>query len=274
MKENLSVQFLYPATKIPDVLVPIIERVDHVKITPSSTKDKNLLSKSDIIVYDHIPTSVSEHGKPIVIRTDFNNLLKSGNELKGLLRELSRISVVITDVERFSRDDIDAYKDFLDNLASIIEAEINKGQEIQLNLLSDRMMLKDMNNCGSGHESVTVSLNGTLYPCPAFVDIPEFKCGDIINGINENEIKLYYRKNAPICRICDAYQCRRCIWLNHSLTHEVNTPGWQQCVMAHIEREASRKLLNSIRNSNPTFLKGIEIPEIDYLDPISKIDRL
>jgi CXXX repeat peptide maturase len=69
------------------------------------------------------------------------------------------------------------------------------------------------------------------------------------------------------CRRCDAYQCRRCIWLNRKLTREVNTPSHEQCVVAHLERNASRILLANIRKANPNFLAETKIEEIDYLDP-------
>jgi len=56
------------------------------------------------------------------------------------------------------------------------------------------------------------------------------------------------------------------VWLNRRSTLEVNTPGREQCVSAHHERNASRALLASIRTLG-TFLPDREIPEISYLDP-------
>lgn len=50
------------------------------------------------------------------------------------------------------------------------------------------------------------------------------------------------------------------------MTLEVNTPSHEQCVVAHLERNASRQLLASIRDVG-TFLPGKEICDIDYLDP-------
>lgn len=50
------------------------------------------------------------------------------------------------------------------------------------------------------------------------------------------------------------------------MTYEVNTPSHEQCVMAHIERNASRLLLRQIQEKG-SFLPDKEIEEIDYLDP-------
>lgn len=77
---------------------------------------------------------------------------------------------------------------------------------------------------------------------------------------------MYKLSYASLCRNCDAYQCKRCIWLNSKMTYEVNTPSHEQCVVAHLERNASRQLLLNIRKYG-IFLPDREIKEIEYLDP-------
>lgn len=77
----------------------------------------------------------------------------------------------------------------------------------------------------------------------------------------------------PLCRNCDACQCKRCVWLNRKTTYELNTPSHEQCVVAHLERNASRELLAAIRKHG-AFLPQQEIKEIDYLDPFDKKDEL
>ena len=78
--------------------------------------------------------------------------------------------------------------------------------------------------------------------------------------------QLYKLSHAPICRNCDAYQCKRCVWLNRRTTYDINTPSHEQCVVSHLERNESRELLTNIRK-NGIFLPGKEIKEINYLDP-------
>ena len=53
----------------------------------------------------------------------------------------------------------------------------------------------------------------------------------------------------------------------------MNTPSHEQCVIAHIERNTSRELLNSIRKHDNNFSVKEEIKEIDYLDPFEKINE-
>ncbi len=133
-----------------------------------------------------------------------------------------------------------------------------------------------MNNCGAGETNVTLAPDGRFYVCPAFYLADEnedygigktrFSIGDLKNGLNIKNPQLYQLDHASLCRQCDAYQCKRCVWLNRKTTYEVNTPSREQCVVAHMERNASRTLLLNIRKHGE-FLPNTEIKEIDYLDP-------
>ena len=91
--------------------------------------------------------------------------------------------------------------------------------------------------------------------------------GDVKHGLDIKNPQLYKLDHAPLCSRCDAYQCKRCIWLNRKMTYEVNTPSHEQCVMAHLERNASRYLLNAIRKYGAFLPEKEEIKEITYLDP-------
>ena len=147
-------------------------------------------------------------------------------------------------------------------------------KNVQLNLLTDRIMLTAMNNCNAGWESIALAPNGKFYACPAFyqtkcqtaIDETDVSIGDLHQGVNIKNPQLYKLSHAPLCRNCDAYHCKRCVWLNRKTTFEINTPGHEQCVVAHIERNVSRELLTNIRKHG-TFMPEINIKEIDYLDP-------
>ena len=143
---------------------------------------------------------------------------------------------------------------------------------VHFNLLTDRMFLDKMNNCNAGDESITLAPDGKFYICPAFYLDGSKAVGDLENGLDIKNRQLYRLDHAPICRKCDAWQCRRCVWLNRKTTLEVNTPSHEQCVVAHIERNASRRLLKEIRTLGE-FLPEKEIKEIDYLDPFDIIKQ-
>ena len=133
----------------------------------------------------------------------------------------------------------------------------------QFNLLTDRMMLTKANHCNAGVENITLAPNGKFYLCPAFY------YGNPADSIDPQAIpngQLLRLDHAPQCRHCDAYHCRRCVWLNRKTTLEVNTPSHEQCIVAHTERNASRRLLEAIREK-AEFMPEVEIKEINYLDP-------
>ena len=128
-------------------------------------------------------------------------------------------------------------------------------------------MLSEMNNCRAGETTITLAPNGNFYICPAFYyDNMDDSVGDVNNGLFIPNQHLYKLDYAPICCHCDAYQCKRCIWLNRRMTLEVNTPSHEQCVAAHLERNASLKLLRNLQRNGNVFLEH-EIKEINYLDP-------
>ena len=177
-------------------------------------------------------------------------------------------------MERFTDADQERYGRWLAQLGEELERLYVNGKSPQLNLLTDRVMLTAMNNCGAGDTCITVAPNGRFYVCPAFYyDDPDDNVGDLDQGIDIKNRQLYRLGHAPICRRCDAWHCRRCVWLNRRMTLEVNTPSHEQCVMAHLERNATRNLLASIRSKGTFLPDKPEIKEIDYLDPFEKLQE-
>lgn len=265
MKENLMIQFVYPDYELPAEYLEVIDTIDHVDIRPDSC--------GDVCVYDSLDKLPDQDiaGKNVVARLTLRQLVDGKDEVVEVLKKAQHLSVVLTDVARSHDREFDGYKKFLSSLAKDVEAMYAGGYTPQLNLLTDRMALSGMNNCNAGWESLTLAPNGRFYICPAFYYENEAdSVGGMADGPSVKNPQLYQLKYAPICRGCDAWQCRRCVWLNRKLTLEVNTPGREQCVMAHVERNASRELLGAIR-SHGEFLPGTEIPEIDYIDPFDKI---
>jgi hypothetical protein len=56
--------------------------------------------------------------------------------------------------------------------------------------------------------------------------------------------------------------------LNRKTTREVNTPSHEQCLAAHLERNASRNLLMDLQLFGAWKEKSIAA--IDYLDPLDR----
>ena len=265
MMENLMIQYVYPDFELPAEYAEVLESIDHSKIKP-------IKDDADIIVIENIKDVKAD--VPVVWRTDKQQLLAHEEEVVTALENVPRLNIVLTDMDSFKDEDFESYKALLGRLSSKIEQMFVEGKAPQLNLLTDRMMLKEMNNCGAGDTSITLAPNGKFYICPAFYYEDESdSVGDLEVGLDIKNKQLYKLAYAPICRHCDAYQCKRCIWQNRKMTLEVNTPSHEQCVVSHLERNASRELLNNIRKHG-TFLPEMgDIKKLDYLDPFDKRDE-
>lgn len=272
MKENLMIQFVYPDYELPQEYKDAIHTIDHSKIVPAGSSEKG-----DVVVlngWTDFNECLFQEETAYVLRTGKDEFFKNHLQIKDALSKILRLNVVLTDVETFTDADFDTYKQCLQTLAEEVEKLYVSGMAQQLNLLTDRMMLTTMNNCNAGWENVTLAPDGKFYVCPAFYQadsktVIEDKApciGDLLHGLDIKNPQLYRLTHAPLCRNCDAYQCKRCIWLNRKTTLEVNTPSHEQCVVAHLERNVSRELLANIRKHG-TFMPEVEIKEIAYLDP-------
>lgn len=277
MKENLMIQFVYPDYELPQEYKDAIETIDHSKIVSSLCEDESLSEDADVIVY-HDWTGLSfgkfEEGKSYVLRTTKADLFERYLFVKDVLPKVTRLNIVVTDVESFVEEDFERYKQILEVLYGYLEKLYVDGKSPQLNLLTDRMMLDRMNNCGAGETNITLAPNGRFYVCPAFYLSDESNnIGSLAEALNIKNKQLYKLDHAPICSHCDAYQCKRCVWLNQKTTLEVNTPSHEQCVLAHLERNASRKLLQNIRKYGTFLPEQEDVKAIDYLDPFDKRDE-
>lgn len=280
MKENLMIQFVYPDYELPREYKDAINSIDHSDIVSSSCEDTNLRENADVVVFNGW-AAVEQYGfkdnMVCVLRTTKADLLDKYLQLKLVLSTVTRLNVVITDVDTFTEQDFEEYKKVLASLSEEVEKLYVEGKTPQLNLLTDRMLLDKMNNCNAGWENITLAPDGKFYVCPAFylagdeedygLGKTKYSIGNLQFGLDIKTPQLYKLDHAPLCRICDAYQCKRCVWLNRKTTYEVNTPGHEQCVVAHLERNASRDLLNNIRKHGTFLPQREEIKEITYLDP-------
>lgn len=290
MKENLMIQFVYPDYELPQEYKDVINTIDHSDIVSSLCEDDELRKNADVIIFhdwNGIQFSSFDKDGIYTLRTSKEDLFDRYKLLKDIISYSRRLNVVITDIEKFTEEDFKKYKEVLEYLSDVLKTCYAEGKSPQLNLLTDRMMLDGMNNCNAGVENITLAPNGKFYVCPAFYLSKEcdgneysldevcqkgYSIGSLKEGLDIKTQQLYKLDHAPLCRKCDAYQCKRCIWLNRKTTLEVNTPSHEQCVVAHLERNASRNLLTDIRKYG-AFLADKDIKGIEYLDPFDVLQK-
>lgn len=261
MKQNLMIQFVYPDYELPQEYLDLIDTIDHHDIrgwyAGASPADVTVLDKSVLVGETPVGQGVA------VLRLTKAELFENAEAIGKILPKMQRLNIVVTDIETITDEELKSYAGVLEGLASVLKDEYLAGRMPQLNLLTDRMMLDRPNHCNAGVENITLAPNGKYYLCPAFYySNPD----DSIDPQDIKNQQLLRLDHAPLCRHCDAYHCRRCIWLNRKTTLEVNTPSREQCIVAHTEREASRRLLAAIREQ-AVFMPEVEIKELNYNDP-------
>lgn len=265
MKNNLKIQYILPNYTLPQNYIETMESMFNDKIGPIGQE----LPLSAIVInsLQSININMMDSSIQYVIRTTISDFFENYGILKELFTLGISANIVFVDVVSFTEDKIETYRTVLAELVKSVESSIFKGMNINTNLITDRIALDNMNNCGAGDTSITLAPNGKFYPCPAFYydDNQHYIIGDIENGLDIKNKTLYKLEYAPLCKRCDAYQCKRCVWLNKKLTYEINTPSRQQCVMSHLEREAGATLLDRFHKHNILLNKTIE--KIDYIDP-------
>lgn len=266
MKQNLMIQYIYPDYDLPEEYNTLIESIDHVKIG------------RDVRVYNGMPASVA--GKNVVLRLTIGEFIAGQYDIAALLPQVERLNICLTDIAAFRDEQAEDYKKALETLNAVLVNLYKKENPTQVNMLTDRLVLTEMHNCEAGIGNITVAPNGKFYLCPAFYYDEQMgisnrmnhstkdasrSVGDLDNGLQIPNKQLLELDHAPLCRKCDAYHCHRCIWLNDRLTMDANTPSHQQCVLAHLERNASRDLQQRLIADGFRFEH--DIPAITYLDP-------
>ncbi len=273
MKENMMIQYVYPDYELPEEYGDVIESIDHVKIG------------RDVVVYNDVPTAIIAANA--VLRLSVEEFIAKQYDIAALLMQVQRLNICLTNIETFKDIQQEDYKQALATLNAVLLNQYKSNKRPQINILTDRLNVAQMHNCGAGETNITVAPNGKFYLCPAFYYDDKMgisnrldhhtpssnrSVGDVENGLNVPNPQLLKLNHAPLCRKCDAYHCHRCVWLNQKLTWDCNTPSHQQCVLAHLERNATLNLQDQLKQAG--FAIDNEIKQIDYLDPMEVWERI
>lgn len=274
IRNGICINFLYGATPLPAEYQQLIESVDHIKMMPPGQEhfaEGAVLIIDDSNIQDADGLEGGELAN-IILRVGSGSLGALAGTVRRLNGRFKRLNIILKDIGGFREDSFRTYRDQLEEIRELVAGEYRRGNFIEINTVTDRLFLTNMNNCGAGIEHLTVAPDGRYYLCPAFYhDREDRSLGEFGEAPGIGNSRLLELENAPICRNCDAYQCKRCIYLNRKLTLELNTPSRQQCTVAHLERNTSRELLSLIRAEFDGSDVMAPIPELDYLDPFDVI---
>ncbi|MDR3335429.1 MAG: CXXX repeat peptide maturase [Treponema sp.] len=272
--QKLSINYIFPKDTVPAELLELIEKTGHFKIASrevSVNATAVVLKPSDLEKLNWLDTS---NKKIIILRVNKTEVKNLHKLLERLVNKFVKITLVLTDIEFYTEEDIEAYKQELEKSEECLFQQYKdvKDSLPEINFISDLWFARQMNNCNAGIDHYTFAPDGKFYICPAFYHNGSKSIGDL-SEIQVKNSHLFSLEFAPLCSRCDAFHCKRCVYLNHLLTEEFNTPSSQQCRLAHIERECSRQLLERLKQANPLFLQILPIKIINYNDPMEKILR-
>jgi CXXX repeat peptide maturase len=271
LTQNLPINFIFPQDDIAPELLGLIEKTEHLKITPH----KATVNATAVVIessdFDELNWPDSLNSKIIILKISRADIKNIHQYLEQLSDKFKKITLVLENIESYSEKDIEAYKNELSKSAKCLFQQYKNVKDSipEINFVSDLWFTKQMNNCNAGIDHYTFAPDGKFYICPAFYHKGGKSIGDL-SGIQLDAPRLLSFESAPLCNICDAFHCKRCIYLNYLLTDEYNTPSSQQCRLSHIERECSRELLERLKKSNPLFLQIPSIKTINYCDPMEK----
>jgi CXXX repeat peptide maturase len=272
--QKLLVNYIFPRDIIPAELLDIIEKTEHFKIVPygaSISATVVVLQPSDLEESDWLN---SFDKKIFILRVNKAEIKNIHKLLERLVNKFVKLTLVLSNIDFYTEEDIDVYKQELEKSEECLFQQYKdvKNSLPEINFLSDLWFARQMGNCNAGIDHYIFAPDGKFYICPAFYYNENKNIGDLAE-IQLKNAHLFSLEFAPLCSRCDAFHCKRCVYLNNFLTEEFNTPSSQQCRLAHIERECSRKLLERLKQVNPLFLQIPPIKPIDYNDPMEKILR-
>lgn len=275
-RENgLFLNFLFGRHPLSLEYESLIGTIGHVKMIPVVLKDiypdgVPVLEADESMRFSELEADSERNLILSVTPTDLPHL---SDMVASLWGKFKRLNLHLVGVETISSAQLDVYQSELKKIADRLAQLYRTGREIEINVISDRLLLNQMNNCDAGIKHLTIAPDGNAYICPAFYYDDEADTvgywSDIIETTHANH-QLLDLGCAPICSRCDAFHCKRCVYLNKKTTLEVNVPSREQCLASHVEREVSRLLLQSLRTVRP-FDQFPAIASLTYDDPFDLI---
>ncbi len=128
-------------------------------------------------------------------------------------RELSMEPVVCADDDpmKLTEEDLPVVLRQYEDLARLMKKKKAEGDPFtfyhyMLDLTGGPCIYKRISGCGSGTEYMAVTAWGDLYPCHQFVNDPEYKLGDIWNGVTAENIRDEFK----LCNVYAKPDCQNC----------------------------------------------------------------
>lgn len=131
---------------------------------------------------------------------DFTEDIKTYLNLGFKRTSLEPVVGKIDEDYALKEEDLPILYDQYEKLADILMDAIDSGKDFifyhyMIDLNNGPCIYKRISGCGSGTEYMAVTPNGDLYPCHQFVGNPEFRMGDIFNGVERLDLVSSFKRN-------------------------------------------------------------------------------
>jgi len=163
------------------------------------------------------------------------------------------------------------------NLAVFYTREIIKGNLTYENTYFNRFfkqlsrlyhLQSVIGTCSAGFSLMAVDMDGSIYPCTAFVGIPRFKIGDVSCGINEERLKAFSEikiSSSTYCSRCWAKRicrgCGSCYNLNYFTNEDLSKPNPYYCELFRYKTKLMIAMIAAIGEKSSRLLEKVLIPE-------------
>lgn len=249
--------------------------------TITDNTNDDLSSFSTCIVFNHDTIKQSKEIKcnNLIYLIKTTELCHMNADISNLIEKSSNIpniSIIISDMDNFTRPLLNEYASQLDRLVKIIFEYWKSGKNVEINVLTHILHFDKHKECSAGNYSLALAPNGNFYICPAFYFddsiYDKFNIGNIKDGVNNVYQEFCKIEKSKICGYCDAYHCSKCSFISKKKTNEFCVPSELSCLKSNIEREKSRIFVALLTENH--MLENIRNPisqPITHLDPLHKM---
>ena len=122
--------------------------------------------------------------------------------------------------------------------------------------------------CSAGFTLMAVDMDGSIYPCTAFVGLPKFRIGTVEKGISEDKVRKFFDNkisSSEACNKCWAKRicrgCGSCYNLNYFSSKNLGQPDPYYCELFRYKTKLMIAMISDIAIKNPRLLDKVLIPE-------------
>jgi len=248
---------------------PRVAVSDHYDVIHVCDAQRADILPTDIPVFENEVSECKASDNCILVldKTHLNELV----ELTTLLLHKSnRVNLILRSIGGFTMEDIGQYEDQLHSLARhMVASSSDIGSIPEVNVLTDRLYLSQHRDCGAGVHNMALAPDGYLYACPAFYHhgLQDGVLGALDGDLNPELLSLCNADRAPICKRCEALQCKRCLFDNLGYTLQINIPSRAQCLSALAELRVSAWLREQLLASRLVAEEELQAFRVPFVDP-------